>query len=330
MASDDVNRAQIIGWYGRKNVGDESYKLSFPKCFPNSNLTFGGPAFEADACILGGGDILNEYYVQKLLDHPAPKKFTISTSANQNSPFELLKKLDGVYIRDLRSKELLRSKSIPCIYMPDISLSLEPNKSAGREYIKNLFQKQDADLYERVVGIVLNCHLFQAKPPDMLARDFITFWKVVYDLVSVIDTTSASFVFFPMCTGLPYDDRVTNALLASRCKFWKKNVVVYDELGVQETLDMISAFDTVISTRLHSSVFCLASGVPSIDLLHHDKSKSFLESVGLENTAVSYWNLDARSLKSLLEEVPHRSELEECRKKNINIIRQEVANVSFT
>ena len=325
-----MNRAQVIGWYGRKNIGDESYKLSFPKCFPKSEIIIGGPVVDADACILGGGDILNEHYVRKVLEHPAPKKFTISTSANTNTPFELLKRLDGIYIRDKMSLELLRSRSINCTYMPDISLSLEPDREAGRKYIEQIFQEQQSDLYERVIGIVLNCHLFQSKPPDMLARDFITFWKVVYDLVSVIDNTSASFVFFPMSTGMPYDDRVTNALLASRCKFWKKNVVIYDELEVQENLNLISACDTVISTRLHSSVFCLASGVPSIDLLHHDKSRSFLESVGLSEASVSYWNLDAQVLKSLVDRVPHRDVLDERRREQLDILQQEVSNVSFT
>lgn len=319
---------QIIGWYGRKNIGDESYKLSFPICFPNSNIIFGGEFENADACILGGGDILNDHYIQKLLDHPAPKKYTISTAVNANTPFSKLKQLDGVYVRDLRSIDLLNSHSVPCRYIPDVSLTLEPNRKKGREYIEKTFHGHD--LYDRVIGVVLNCHLFQSKPPDLLTRDFITFWKVIYDLVSVIDNTSASFVFFPMCTGLPYDDRVTNSILASRCKFWKKNVVVYDELDVQDTLNLISACDAVISTRLHSSIFCLASSVPSVDLIHHDKSKCFLESVGLIENSVSYWNMDVSVVKNMLNNLPDKGSLDEKRYEQLCILGEEIKHVSLS
>ena len=54
---------------------------------------------------------------------------------------------------------------------------------------------------------------------------------------------------------MPWDDRVSNGMVASFCKFWKKNVVLYDELEVQDALDIISAADVVISSRLHSTIF---------------------------------------------------------------------------
>ena len=136
-----------------------------------------------------------------------------------------------------------------------------------------------------------------------LARDFITLQKAAQDIASVADNTSASFVFFPMSTGSPYDDRVANGLISSRCKFWKKNLCVYDKLSVQDTLNLVSACDAVISTRLHSSIFSVLANVPFVDLIHHDKNESFLRTCDLQEFGISYWSFGSHQLKTHLNKM---------------------------
>src|SRR5207249_4018803 len=105
--------------------------------------------------------------------------------------------------------------------------------------------------------------------------DFVDFTKFSYDLAWVSDNTACSFVFMPFGTEMPHDDRTSNAFVSSRIKFWQKNSVIYDKLTVQETLDLVSACDAMISTRLHSSIFSVLAGVPLLDVTHNHKNKWF-------------------------------------------------------
>lgn len=298
----------VLGWY-RDNIGDESYKLAFPLMFPDASFVFSdAPAVgEFDITILGGGDILSESFVKRLLSSKSKKKIAISVSANANSPFDLLKQLDAIYVRDNLSLKLLKENEVPCQFMPDIAFLLTPNLEKGKNWLENFYKNENGELYERKIGFVLNAHLFQGKP-DILARDFLNFTKVSWDMARLMDETSASFVLFPMSTRQPYDDRATNSMVSSRCKFYKKNLVIYDRLKVQETLNLLSSMDLVISTRLHSSIFCLNSEVPFIDITHHDKNGSFLETFCLQDHSLSYWNFEYLTLKDKVQDMLLNSE----------------------
>ncbi|NIQ15589.1 MAG: hypothetical protein GTO02_14685, partial [Candidatus Dadabacteria bacterium] len=49
----------VLGWYGHDNVGDEAYKLAFPKLFKNNKFVFGEIIKgKPEKIILGGGDVL--------------------------------------------------------------------------------------------------------------------------------------------------------------------------------------------------------------------------------------------------------------------------------
>ena len=58
-----MDRAKIgvVGWYGHGNIGDESYRLSFPKVFPQYDFVFTEKVQEPfmPAYVLGGGDIIS-------------------------------------------------------------------------------------------------------------------------------------------------------------------------------------------------------------------------------------------------------------------------------
>lgn len=325
-----MSKINVLGWYNHFNAGDESYKISFPKLFPSHEFDFTQPS-SCDTCILGGGDILNRQFVHKLLDSKAKQRIAMSVSVSAAAPFELLKKLDGIYVRDVRSVRLLQTNDVRCTYMPDVSTGLEPNRAAGEMWLKKQYADNGLELYNKRVGIVLNSHLNQG--PDALARDHLNLLKVSWDLGKMMDETPASFILFPMSTGMPWDDRVTNGWLAGRCKFWRKNFVVYDRLSVQTTLDLIASCDVIISSRLHSSIFSMVSEVPFIDLTHHDKNRGFLETAGLEDWSLSYWHLEFDELKRKLQDMlgndTYRSKLKDIKLQQIQALQKEASNVCF-
>lgn len=328
-------KVKVCGWVNHRNIGDESYQISFPQLFPGHNFTFSDAINyqdSADAIILGGGDIFNETYVNKVLKDSSKRKLAISVSANKNTPVHLLGKFDQIFVRDTRSVDYLTKAGINSTYLPDVSSCLSGDKALGKQYIQETFKKEGLDLYQKVIGVVFNAHLCSGKS-DMYARDFVTFNYVLSQLGKVADETSASFVFFPMSTGMPYDDRITNSYLSNRCKFWKKNLVIFDRLSVQETINLIAGCDAVISSRLHASIFSLTSGVPFVDLTHHDKNKGFLETSGLEDWSVSYWNFDIEKVKSLLDEMLNKEasklRIQTIHQRQLEVLKRESNNVCF-
>jgi len=291
-------KIHVLGWYNKHNCGDEAYKLAFPKLFPNYEFTFSDVdgKIDADVCIIGGGDIFNPVYVQKALKFKG-KKYIISTGVNSLSPLEFIPEFEKVLVRDKTSYNTI--KNFPNTgYMPDIALSLEADKKNGKDILDKLFKINHLELYQKKVGVIFNAYLLPNV--NSYTRDFVNFYKVISDVTAMCDSTPASFVFIPMSTGMPQDDRIANGIIANQCKYWKKNLYVTTPMNVQNTLDLISSCDVVISSRLHSTIFSLTSGVPFLDITHHDKNRRYVDSMGLGEFSYNYWNFDAPSFKSKL------------------------------
>lgn len=271
-----------MGWYGHGNCGDESYKLSFPKVFPHYDFVFSEKTTDAECHILGGGDIINEDFVAKF--RHISNKHIISAAISK--PLKNLNDFKTVGVRDMISLANAAASGSRADYVPDFAFALEGNANNGRQIIKDRFAAERAEQYSKVVAVVINSHLLPEHHGIGLPRDAVAFEHAAFQIANAIDNTCASFIFIPFGTRLPWDDRVTNCWVASKCKFYKKNVVVYDDLSVQDTIDVIAACDGLISSRLHSTIFSCVTATPFIDLLHNHKNRGFLDTVGLMKYAV--------------------------------------------
>lgn len=279
----------VIGWYGHGNIGDESYKLSFPKVFPQHQFVFADKPSQPymDAYILGGGDIVCDDFINELKS--VPKKHIIS--ATISNPNKRLSEFDIVAARDFRSIGNAAASGVHAKYVPDFAFALDGNKDRGRDLIKTQFKTVGHDLYNSVVVVVINAHLI----PDHagMARDLFTFQHMAVELGKAFDMTPASFLFVPFGSKMPWDDRISGSWVSSRCKFWKKNVVVYDVLSVQDTIDIVAAADAVISSRLHSTIFSCATATPFLDITHNHKNLGFLDATGLTKHSIKYEGVEA-------------------------------------
>lgn len=296
-------RITVLGWYGHGNVGDESYKISFADLFPGDDLYFTDKvddrARNCDAAILGGGNVLSPYYLDEILKLNVPRyAFSISVSLGLESIDRVAGVFDKVFVRDYESIRHLADRSVEAHYLPDFAFTLRPDKRRGATLVRGIFEQAQADRYNKVVAVVMNSNVLVRN--DLLARDWSTFDSVAWQLSGLADATNASFLFLPFGTRAPHDDRIANSFVAGRCKWYKKNAVVYDRLSVQDTLDVLSAVDCTISSRLHSTIFSCVGGTPFIDLTHHSKNEWFLKSIGRQDCAVSYWQFSRPRVAELL------------------------------
>ena len=324
-----MKNIHVYGWYNKNNCGDEAYKLAFSKVFPKYKFTFTDldAKLTSDTCIIGGGDIFNDSYVNRALK--AKNRYIISTGVNSLSPIDKIPYFDKVIVRDKDAYDQIKHYK-NAAYMPDIAVSLEPNKARGEELIKSLSNR--TELYEKKIGIIINAYLLPNT--NSLNRDFLTFNHVASHLVNTIDTTPASFVFIPMSTGMPFDDRISNGVIAHQCKFWKKNLYITEQLGVQDTLDIISACDVVVSSRLHSTIFSMLSEVPFLDITHHDKNRRYVDSLGFSNFSVPYWYFDPIQFKSKLStlmanDLVYKDKIKAVRLKQKEILTKVSNQISF-
>jgi polysaccharide pyruvyl transferase WcaK-like protein len=292
----------VVGWYNSNNIGDESYKLSFPKVFSNYSFRFSHKPIEnLKSYILGGGDILSASYIKDFKIFENKSIFSASFSAQQD-----LSGFKNIFLRDNRSIKLALSLGYNAQYCPDFAFILDYNVENGKALIKKLFK--NADLYTKVIVVVVNGYLL---PTNRNLTETIDFLKFYADLAKVVDNTSASFIFLPFGYSLPADDRVSNSFIASKCKFHQKNVIIYEEIGVQDTLDIIAASDAVISTRLHSTIFSCVTATPFLDITHNHKNSAFLETNNLEKYSIKYNNFNFDSCIERLHSIINSNNITE-------------------
>lgn len=298
----------VLGWYNHGNVGDEAFKLAFPKVLRGHNLSFIERLSEPDPdmVILGGGDVLYPAFTKHLKEKSHIRQRAMSVSLMTNSDLTYIDKFEKVFVRDYRSLEVAKNYNpvLPrekVTYLPDFTFALTPDRVMGRSLLRKMFAAEGHELYEKVVVCVVSAYV-AFTGPEALGRDLTTFLNVSQNIATVADRTPASFVFLPFSTKAPWDDKMPNAWVASRCKFYKKNLAVWQKLGVQDTLNIVAAADAVVSSRLHSTVFSTIAGVPFIDVTHHAKNKGFVETVEKTEWSVPLWDFSISRFENLIKQ----------------------------
>lgn len=289
-------KVTVLGWYGHDNIGDDAYELAFSLLLPEHELTFTDKldGSKVDAIILGGGDILYNNFSEQLIPYSLIPKYAFSVSVRDEV-------LPPVAFKKIISRD---NPSFPgCSWLPDFTFALTPDADNGRRLVKKIFT--GLDLYDKVCVVVINSNLMAKE--CTLARDSVTLDKFAFDLAHAIDHTNASFLFLPFGNGFPFNDRITNSMVYARCKFWKKTAIIYEKYNPQQVLDIISAVDLVISTRLHASVFSCIGGTPFIDITHHDKNRFFVEAIGKQGWSVDYWRFCLHRFNLLMKDLLNKN-----------------------
>ena len=284
----------VVGWYGKNNIGDESYKLTYKNLWPHENFIFSDKPLKADYHILGGGDIISPAFTKNKFNS------IMSVSFPAHAKKENIEGCERIWVRDEQSLNNALNIGIKAELVPDFAFALRPDPANGIRNIRSLFKKEELDLYSQRVAVVVNSHVSTAN--DSFASRHIQFERFAWEIASLADNFPASFIFVPFGTSPPWDDRSACSAVMSKCKFWKKNYCIYNRISVQDTLDILSACDAAISMRLHSSIFCTIGNTPFIDVTHNHKNPNFLRTIGKEDWALPYNSFCRESAKKKLND----------------------------
>jgi polysaccharide pyruvyl transferase WcaK-like protein len=289
-----------IGYYSNSNIGDDQYLISIPKAFPKEEFYFtpeiGQAHLDYKTAMLGGGNIAFPSYTKKIQSFPS--KYAISISLNEKSDFVELESYKQIIVRDFASLAMLEKHGIKGTYAPDFSIMLQPNRENGERLLERIFH--GITRYEKVVCVIVNAHLLYSDDHSRPLRDELRFQRFATELADVMDNVEASFVFLPFSTNHHFDDRISNGWVSHYCKWFQKNVRVNENLGVQNTLDLISACNATISTRLHGLIFSFIAGVPFLDITHDSKTINFIKTID-KCGAIPYNTFERKECKTGLE-----------------------------
>jgi len=105
-------KIEILGWYGKNNVGDEAFRAAHHYIFRKHKLTFITPPNKCtnpDMVVLGGGAVVSPYYFDSLSKTDCPK-YMLGVSVSYISEMDMIPKntFKHIYLRDAFDVEPLR------------------------------------------------------------------------------------------------------------------------------------------------------------------------------------------------------------------------------
>lgn len=299
----------LIGWYGKKNAGDEALKCVIEDFFSEFEVHIFGIQFmdeellrkfqEMDFIILGGGGVFNfgppapfnnviEWFDKikaQVLILGVGVTCPIYGPNEQNNVKYLLEHSAEVSVRDQISKfeleRLLPEKHIDII--PDLGILL---KSHPFEFEKG------NGIY---VGVCLRQKWWRNVESD--AR------MIAETLDKAYENSGLKFVFIPFSTreGIE-DDRIINKMIISYLKH-DCYINIKNELSPEEIKYLLSKMDLVVGMRLHYLILAASEGVPVIGINYFTKIRRFMESIGQENFIIELNEIQTDHLYNKINDV---------------------------
>ena len=294
----DYIKIYVIVYYDHENLGDESYKLTFDYFFKNNlvncnykldfidcdklhNYTFE----ETDIIILGGGDVLNNYFLDQLIkkfNGKSNKIIAVSVGLPYTNILNTnkLEILDYIFIRSEQDLPLFNKyfDKNRIKYIPDISVYIKdiPLKKSKDYYIvKNTIKKIDS----KIVCISLNRHIYKKDKLDNYNEIIDTFEKFTRYLI----TFGFFVIFVPYNTNnlenendiLIHND-IVNKIKYSNPMLLNKIINIDFTITANEILDLYKYSYTNVVMRFHACLFSIYSETPMLPVFTTRKIKNLL------------------------------------------------------
>jgi polysaccharide pyruvyl transferase WcaK-like protein len=267
----------ILGWYGKKNIGDDAFckvMLDFfenPASMVGNNVSFYTPPNkpEGDVIILGGGAVVSPYYLN-LLPKDKPL-YALGVNLEYESEANLIRNIPfhEVVVRQEADIPLLNDMPFKVTLAPDLAF-----------WYKTPY-KPTSENRSRRVGVMLTDYI---KPA--INRSFDKsgerYKKFIVEMAARLDSLiEEGYVvyLYPCSTGGYGDDRRINLDVKA---FMKHEPVIYLESFTPEKLiNHLAWCDFTICMRLHAHIFSAIAKTPCISITFTRKVCEFINENGL-------------------------------------------------
>lgn len=265
-------KISFVGWYGRNNIGDEAFRLSHKILFPGCDLNYSVDSISpnSDLVILGGGDVINSFYLSKI-----PKNLPLYIlGAGMGDASEVANLSEHNIVSAVMRNEddvlLLEKNGISAHYCPDITFSID-----GKKYNKD-FNNFDKKNGKKNLCILLSDHISVSKffnEPRLIS--YYDYFK--WELASALDYLEKFYNIYWIPFSNDYDNfdlHIHNEVIKRMSNRIDQTRLPYPETP-ETAFAYLSKMDLVISMKLHGILFSANLGVPFINIGTSRKTQLF-------------------------------------------------------
>lgn len=312
----------VIGWYwdGVDNLGEMIYQRVLREAASSRGVELrftDDPSLIDGPVIIGGGDVVNGYWLQTLAETAcrATALAAVSVTAHDPHAASILGAARWVAARDKLSVGILQEAGCHAVYAPDIAMALSGDANRGCTLVRGWFDEE---------GL--------AEPADYAVFAPLGYWTVREnlgagraELALYADTVRAlgmPCVLLAASTRKP-DDRAACYLVREWSGAWRTTVV---SRRTPELHDVIAGARCVVSSRLHPALLAVASGVPVVAVSRNPKVTETFASMGWEDCVIDPAGATPQQLAAAVLEaqaVPATREVEDAAR-SANAVLSEV------
>lgn len=213
----------------------------------------------------------------------------------------ILNRVDLVTVREGFSKELLRKMRIntSVFETADMTFALLP-------YVAQGSQQSPRRKNSLNVGMTVRNWIYPgSRNPTKENIKYITVFSQLVDWL--VEELGATIYFIPQVIGPKGDDDRSVARAIYRMAFHKERVhIITSDYSPFDIMNLIREMDVFIGTRMHSNIFSVMVGVPTIAISYEYKTDGIMNMLGLGKWVIPIEQITFETLKeevdSLLKE----------------------------
>lgn len=292
---------KVIGYFGHANVGDQQYQLTFRYLFQEylcdsiqglefidcdliSTKTFN----DTDLIILGGGDVLNDYFLDKIISkfYLKPNKIIAISVGIPYPSMSIQNKMQSIidYIFIRTNQDLSFFPKHRIFYLPDLSIFLKNLVVPEIPQIITENKLQNKLQNKLSVAITMNQHVAKNNP------DYSFFMKSFCKVVTELISQGYHIVLIPFNTNsrnadendlLIHNDLVNRITQSETENVTTENFTIITSSDPLQIFNLYRTFNFsfAITMRYHSCLFALHNNVPFLPIFTTRKIQNLMTDI---------------------------------------------------
>jgi polysaccharide pyruvyl transferase WcaK-like protein len=312
----------ILGYYHYKNCGDEALLAACKKVFDGCDVSYANPKKSeplTGSVILGGGDIINPFFLNKVKEADDVKVF--GAGLGYESEIELLEdcKVSSALFRNKKDVVLALSKGLDARYTPDIVFNLDAPEETSR-----------AGRKKKLLGVMVADSISESyKQRDPSQIHYGNYLKHALAIALCDLREYYKVVFIPMCHArYQYDVKMMYEVLSHLPPQEVEHEIIEPGTSPQEVIRIVETLDVLATMRFHGLIFATLAGVPAINIGVTRKTQTYMEENSLQPLNIEPFSFTSQRFLEKIkvaEEPGTRGEMLKCRDENQKAAREAAA-----
>jgi polysaccharide pyruvyl transferase WcaK-like protein len=266
-----VMKISMVGWYGRRNIGDEAFKLAHEALLSPHEITYHVDKIDkdADCVILGAGDVIQPFYLDVI---PREREFYVLGAGLGYRPEAALlkeRRVRQAIVRNAADVELLRAQEVNAAYAPDLTFILDHAAMPRVEL-------ESAGDGRKKLCVLLSDHISPSHwHADPRRLSYFEYFK--WELAQAISFLSEFYEIYwlPLSDDLDaFDTKLHMDVLHRVARRGAHHLLPYP--GTPEVaIGTLREMDLVVSMKYHGIIFATLLGVPFVNIGVSRKTQQF-------------------------------------------------------